>query len=85
MAEANQLKDEYFPHLDTMEVGALHQRREEILVKAGGVGNMANAPDNLLAELIAVNRQLRKKAAVSGGGRKKSVSPRPASSIDSLA
>lgn len=84
MAEANELKEEYFPHLDTMEVGALHQRREEILEKAGGVGKMAEAPTELLAELIAVNRQLRKKAAVSGGGRKKAA-PRPQVSIDSLA
>ena len=85
MPEANALAPEYFPDVEKMEVGALHTRREEILAECGGVGKMATAPDHLLAELIAVNRALRRKAAAPGGGGKKKAAPRPTASIDSLA
>lgn len=83
--EANQLAGEYFPEVEKMEAGALHQRREEILQEAGGVHKMSEAPDHLLAELIAVNRRLRKLAAAPSGGGRKKASPRPTASIDSLA
>ncbi len=83
---------EYFPDVEKMEVHQLHARREAIMADAknykdGTVdSSYQSLMDEPLAELFAITRGLRKKAAApgTGGGRKKS-SPKEKPSLDSFA
>lgn len=81
---------DYFPHLDALDVPALHARRDELLTlpahyEAGAtVGDYTKLRDEPLAELLAVSRALRKKAAI-GTKRKSAKQPKEGATLDSLA
>jgi len=80
---------EYFPHLDALEVPALHARRDELLTKPehyldNAVGDYTKLLDEPLSELLAVSRALRKKAAI-GTKRKSAKAPKEPANLDSLA
>ncbi len=85
-----EVKD-YYPELDKLEIFQLHARRDALLTGAefyvdeipASVGDYNKLKDEPLAELLAISRALRKKAAV-GTKRKASKAKEPAS-LDSLA
>jgi len=54
---------DYYAHVKDLDVPALHNRRNELL--AAGNGAFASLPEESLAELLAVTRELRKRAAIS--------------------
>lgn len=77
---------DYFPELDGLDFLALHARAEEIKArpenyKTGEVGAFTQLCDLPLAELVAITRKLRAKAAE--GVRRRS--PRKATQTESLA
>lgn len=76
---------EYFPEIDAMDVVALHARRQALLDPVKG--NYKDLADDVLAEVFAVTRALRKKAAApgTGGGRKKASGPKQKPTLESLA
>lgn len=73
---------EQFPEIEKMEVGALHERRTEILASAKG--SYDTLDDDSLAQLLQISRTLRRKAAAPGGPGKPKKSKEPAS-LDELA
>lgn len=80
---------DYFPSLDALDVPALHARRDELLTlqtnyaEGATVGDYTKLLDEPLAELLAVSRALRKKAAI--GTKRKSTKTKEPASLDSLA
>ncbi|HEY0723360.1 MAG TPA: hypothetical protein VGD41_05135 [Pyrinomonadaceae bacterium] len=54
---------DYYIHVRDLDIPALHNRRNELL--ASGQGSFASLPDESLAELLAVTRELRKRAAIA--------------------
>lgn len=54
---------DYYSHVRDLDIPALHSRRNELL--ATGNGAFTSLSDENLAELLAVTRELRKRAAIS--------------------
>ena len=54
---------DYYTFVKDLDIPALHMRRNELL--AQGQGTFASLPDDALIELLAVTRELRKRAAIS--------------------
>ena len=80
---------DYFPRLDELDVVALHARRDELLTlptnyQDSAVGDYTKLLDEPLAELLAVSRALRKKAAI-GPKRKSAKAAKELATLDSLA
>lgn len=80
---------DYFPHLDALDVPALHARRDELLTtpshfQDNAIGDYSKLLDEPLAELLAVSRALRKKAAI-GTKRKSAKASKEPATLDSLA
>lgn len=81
---------EYFPQFEQMDTSQLHLRREELLrdpsnFENGKVGDYDNLKDMVLAELFAITRALRKKAAAPGSSGGKRTTKKAVTSIESLA
>lgn len=69
-----------FPDLENLDIGALHERRNNILASANG--DFEKLPDEPLAELLQIGRVLRRKAAAPGGPGKARKSKAPATLSD---
>ena len=54
---------DYYSYVRELDIGALHVRRNELRSQSGGV--FSSLPDESLAELLAVTRELRKRAAIA--------------------
>ena len=81
---------DYFTELESLDVPALHARRDELLTSAqhyeqdATVGDYTKLLDEPLAELLAISRALRKKAAI--GTKRKTAKPsKESAALDSLA
>lgn len=62
---------EFFPDIENLDVGSLHEKRAEIIARAPD-GDTNRLDDDSLAELLQIGRTLRRKAASPGGvGRAK--------------
>lgn len=51
---------DYFPHLEQLDIAQLHMRRVELLGTAPD-GDVTRLADEPLAELLAINRMVRRK------------------------
>lgn len=71
---------DYYTFVRDLDIPALHTRRNELLAK--GNGAFASLPDDALIELLAVTRELRKRAAISP--KRTSVTRKPKEDKDSL-
>lgn len=74
-----------YAETDKLELHQLHARKVEILETVGG--NHRDLSDDLLAELVAITRALRKKAATPGrsGTPRKPKTPKQPASLEDLA
>lgn len=77
---------DYYVYVKDLDIAALHQRKNDLL--AGKLpGEYRDLDDDALAELLAITRELRKRAAVSpkraNGGRKPKT-PKDKESLDAL-
>lgn len=62
---------EFFPDIENLDIGSLHEKRAEIIARAPD-GDTNRLDDDSLAELLQIGRTLRRKAASPGGvGRSK--------------
>jgi hypothetical protein len=75
---------EHFPDIELMDVGALYEKRAEIIARAPG-GNTNHLDDDSLAELLQIGRTLRRKAASSSGVGRAKKSPKAETTLDDLA
>lgn len=64
-----EIRDVY-TETEALDLPALHKRRDEITSSAPG-GDFSQLSDDLLSELLAVNRALRKKVAANAGTAKR--------------
>lgn len=71
---------EAFPDIETLDIGALHERRNTVLARANG--NYETLDDDSLAELLQISRTLRRKAAAPGGPGKARKTKTPATVED---
>lgn len=76
-----------FKETELLDLPALHRRRDELTSSAPG-GDYSLLSDDVLSELLAINRALRKKVAANAGETKrKSAAPRtkkPSVSLDEM-
>ena len=75
---------EHFPDIELLDVGSLHQRRNDIIARAPN-GDTNQLDDDSLAELLQVGRTLRRKAASPGGVGRAKKAPKAEVSLDDLA
>lgn len=74
---------DHFPDIEHMDIGALYERRAEVIARAPD-GDTNRLDDDSLAELLQIGRTLRRKAASPGGvGRSKK--PKTESTLADLA
>lgn len=75
---------DYYLHVKDMDLASLHTRRNEI-VSSVPAGQYRDLGDEALAELLAISREMRKRAAV-GTKRtaKKSKAPADKESLEAL-
>jgi hypothetical protein len=64
---------DYYSHVKDMDITQLHQRRNE-LVSTAPSGQYRDLEDEALAELLAITREMRKRAAV--GTKRTAKAPR---------
>ncbi len=74
-----------YPEIEKLELHELHAKKDSILAR--GAGNYKDLDDDSLAELVAVTRALRKRAAApgTGGPRKPRASTKKVASLEDLA
>lgn len=75
---------EHFPEIEKMEVGALHEKRAEIIARSPN-GDTNRLDDDSLAELLQIGRTLRRKAAAPGGVGRTKRAPKAETTLDDIA
>lgn len=80
---------EYFPEIEALDMSGLHLRKSAILgpytPTDGTPIDYKKLSDDTLAELLAISRAMRKKAAVSGTRTAKPKAPKGETSLLDLA
>ena len=74
---------DYYTHVKELDIPGLHQRKNELLA-GRAPGEFRQLDDEALAELLAITRELRKRAAVSPKRSGGSGSRKPKADKESL-